>query len=90
MSGKLRKADRVRLRLLSPEDKRRLEAIADNRGMKLSTALRILQIRFAGNVGAFERDWRTSRKREPGGSGKAMLTSTELAELIEDEPLCRS
>jgi hypothetical protein len=51
---RLRKADRVRLRLLSERDRDRVVSIADEREQSVSTVLRLLGGRFGGNLDAYE------------------------------------
>jgi len=84
MAGKLRKADRVRWRLLPEETRRRLEALAKIRDIKLSTALRVLARRFDGDVEAYERSWYTCRK-DGRTYGKRMVSGVELGELIDSD-----
>lgn len=96
MGRKLKKLDRVRLRILPPEDRKRLERIAESRGIKIQLALRVLRRRFNYDLDAYEKAWpnaatrlrRKARKKVVDFNG--MTVGSALAALVdvygEEEP----
>lgn len=79
---RLRKADRVRLRLLSERDRDRVVSIADEREQSVSTVLRLLATRFDGDLNAYDRAIDADVERTAKAWRDELTTSEALAKLI--------
>jgi hypothetical protein len=82
---KLKRADRVRWRLLSEDERECLINISLMRDQSISTVLRILLSRFRGNVDAYADAVHANRKT-PRASTRGLRTSDDLRALLGVKP----